>query len=58
MKVLKQECEQNVGGLTRGPHRPIELVLVGVVAPVAASHDAEDRGHGALARCQYGYGTQ
>ena len=53
IQVLKQEQQQDAGRLTRRPHRPIEhLVIAGVVALVAASHDAQRRGHGALSWSQ------
>ena len=53
IKALKQEHQQDAGGLTRRPHGPIEhLVVAGVVVMVAASHDPQRGGHGALARSQ------
>ena len=50
IQVLQQQPEQDAGRLTGRPHRPIEhLVVAGVVVLVAAAHDAERGGHGALA---------
>ena len=54
VQVLEQQHEQDAGRLAGRPHRPIEhLMVAGVVAVVAAAHDAERRCHGALARGQY-----
>ena len=53
IQVLEQQHQQDTGYLARGPYRPVEhLVVTGIVAVVAASHDAQRRGHGALARGQ------
>ena len=54
VQVLEQQHEQDASRLTGRPHRPIEhLMITGVVAVVAESHDAQHRSHGALARGQY-----
>ena len=51
--MLEQEYQQDVGYPTGRPHRPVEhLVVAGVIPVVAQPHDAERRGHGALARGQ------
>ena len=51
----QQQQQQDAGGLTGRPHCPIEhLVIAGVVALVAASHDPQGGGDGALARGQNG----
>ena len=50
IEVLEQQHQQDAGYLTGGPHRPIEhLVVTSVVAVATAAHDAQRRGHGALA---------
>ena len=51
IEVLEQQHQQDAGYLTGGPHRPIEH-LTSVVAVATAAHDAQRRGHGALARGQ------
>ena len=49
IQVLKQEQQQDAGGLTGRPHCPVEhFVVAGVVALAAATHDTERHGHGAL----------
>ena len=54
VQVLEQQHEQDASRLTGRPHRPIEhLMIAGVVEVVAAVHDAQRRGHSALARGQY-----
>ena len=54
VQVLEQQHEQDASRLAGRPHRPIEhLMIAGVVEVVAAAHDAQRRGHGALARGQY-----
>ena len=54
IQVLEQQHEQDASRLAGRPHRPIEhLMVAGVVEVVAAAHDAQRRGHGALARGQY-----
>ena len=53
IQVLEQQHQQDARCLAGRPHRPIEhLVVAGVVALVAAAHDAQCRRHGALARGQ------
>ena len=53
IQVLEQKYQQDTCHPTGRPHHPIEhLVVAGVVALVAASHDAERRGRGALTRGQ------
>ncbi len=53
VQVLEQQHQQDAGRLAGRPHRPIEhLMVTGVVALVAAAHDPQGRGHGALARGQ------
>ena len=54
IQVLEQQHEQDAGRRTGRPYRPVEhLMVAGVVEVVAAAHDAQRRGHGALARGQY-----
>ena len=53
VQMLEQQRQQDAGHLTGRPHGSVEhFVVAGVVALVAAAHDAERRGHGALARGQ------
>ena len=53
VQVLEQQRQQDAGRLAGRPHRPIEhLMVAGVVAVIAATHDPQRRGHGALARGQ------
>ena len=50
IQVLEQQHEQDASRLAGRPHRPVEhLMVAGVVEVVAAAHDAQRRGHGALA---------
>ena len=59
IQVLEHQHEQDASRLAGRPHRPIEhLMIAGVVEVVAAAPDAPRRGHGALARGQYGAGQQ
>ena len=54
VQVLEQQHEQDASRLAGRPHRPVEhLMVAGVVEVVAAAHDVQRRGHGALARGQY-----
>ena len=54
VQMLEQQHEQDACRLAGRPHRPIEhLMITGVVAVVAESHDPERRCHGALAGSQY-----
>ena len=49
IQILEQQQEQDAGRRTGRPHRPVEhLVVAGVIVSIAAAHDAEHRGHGAL----------
>ena len=53
VQVLEQQHQQDARCLAGRPHRPIEhLMVAGVVALVAAAHDAQRRSHGALTRRQ------
>ena len=53
IQVLEQQHQQDARCLAGRPHRPVEhLVVAGVVALVAAAHDAQCRRHGALTRGQ------
>ena len=56
IQVLEQQHEQDASRLAGRPHRPIEHLMVAGVVEVA--HEAQRRGHGALARGQYGAGQQ
>ena len=59
VQVPEQQQQQDAGRLTGRPHRPVEhLVVAGVIVSIAAAHDAERRGHGALSRGQYGADQQ
>ena len=50
IQVLEQQHQQDAGRRTGRPRRPVEhLMVAGVVALVAATHDPQRRGHGALA---------
>ena len=52
--MLEQQHEQDASRLTGRPHCPIEhLMITGIAAVVAATHDPERRSHGALAGSQY-----
>ena len=54
VQVLEQQYQQNARGLARRPHRPVEhLMVAGVVASIAATHDAQRLRHRALAWRQY-----
>ena len=54
VQVLEQQRQQDASRLTGRPYRPVEhLMVAGVVEVVAAAHDAQRCGHGALARGQY-----
>ena len=55
IQVLEQPQQQDVRAASTGrPHRPIEhLMVTGIVALVAAAHDAPRRRHGTLAWDQY-----
>ena len=54
VQAPEQQQQQDAGGLTGRPHRPVEhLVIAGIVALVVASHDPQGCGDGALARRQY-----
>ena len=54
IQVLEQQHQQDVGRLTRRPYRSVQhLMVAGVVALVAAAHDPQRGGDGALARRQY-----
>ena len=53
VQMLEQQRQQDAGYRTGRPHCPIEhLMVAGVVVIIAAAHDAQRRGHGALARGQ------
>ena len=59
IQVEDQQSKQDPGHLQGRPCRPVEHVMVaGVVAIVAQSHDTQRRCHGALARGQYGTNQQ
>ena len=54
VQVLEQQRQQDASRLRGRPYRPVEhLMVAGVVEVVAAAHDAQRCGHGALARGQY-----
>ena len=54
IQVEDQQSQQDARRLAGRPHRPIEhLMITGVVAVVAQSHDTERRCHGALAGSEY-----
>ena len=54
IQVEDQQSQQDACRLAGRPHRPIEhLMITGVVAVVAQSHDTVRRCHGALAGSQY-----
>ena len=59
VQLEDQQTKQDTGHLQGRPCRPVEHVMVaGVVAIVAQSHDAKGGSHGALAWGQYGTNQQ
>ena len=53
IQILEQQHQQDASRRTGRPHRPVEhLMVAGVVALVAAAHDPQRRGDGALTRGQ------
>ncbi len=53
IKVLEQQHQEDARRYTGRPHRPVEhLMVAGVIAVIAAAHDPQGRGDGALTRGQ------
>ena len=53
IKVLEQQHQEDARRCTGRPHRPVEhLMIAGVIAVIAAAHDPQGRGDGALTRGQ------
>ena len=53
IKVLEQQHQEDARRCTGRPHRPVEhLMVAGVIAVIAAAHDPQGRGDGALTRGQ------